>query len=230
MKRSLTNILLVLAMVLTASGAFAKKPNGNYDPGTSASAIVLRGGLVDFNASYGNSFFDLNWNTVAGKQYDHFVVERSLDGLRFEALGEVKASDVSEQAGTYSFRDNFRASLARKNDFYYRLKQIDADGRTTYSKVLIARMYNSRSLASLSVTPDPTVNDILVNVQLKENSFVVMKVTDNNGNEIMRKTARANQGFNVYQIEGTHTLKPGEYHLEIIVNSFERMTMRLIKD
>ena len=47
-----------------------------------------------------------------------------------------------------------------------------------YSKVLIARMFNTRSLASLSVTPDPLANDILVNVQLNEDSYVMMKVRD----------------------------------------------------
>lgn len=226
MKSSLKCILLVQVTVLMASGVFAKSSISNYDPGAAISSnnIVLRGSLVDFNASYGNSFFDLNWNTAA-QHCDHFDIERSLDGQQFEKVGEVKAS--AEE--TYSFRDNFRPALARKNDFYYRLKQIDANGHASYSKVLIARMFNTKTLAALSITPDPIINDIMVNVQLKENSFVVLKVTDNSGNQIMRKATRADNGFNTYQLEGTHSLKPGEYNLEVIINSHERMNMKLVK-
>jgi methionine-rich copper-binding protein CopC len=68
-----------------------------------------------------------------------------------------------------------------------------------------------------------------VNVQLKEKAFVMMKVTDNNGSEIIRKTAMGENGFNTYDIEDTHQLQPGMYQLEVIINSNERLTMRLAK-
>jgi methionine-rich copper-binding protein CopC len=84
-------------------------------------------------------------------------------------------------------------------------------------------------VSSISVTPDPTINDIQVNVQLKESSFVVMKITDNNGDEVMKKTAKADDGLNTFSLYGTSKLKPGNYKLEIIVNSNERMVMQLIK-
>ena len=52
-------------------------------------------------------------------------------------------------------------------------------------------MFNTKSLASLSVTPDPLANDILVNVQLNENSYVMMKVSDDSGNLILREGQKA---------------------------------------
>jgi hypothetical protein len=95
--------------------------------------------------------------------------------------------------------------------------------------VLIVRTYETKSVAAVTVTPDPTVNDIQVNVQLKENSFVVMKVTDNNGSEVMKKTAHGALGANNYNLEGTSRLQPGMYLLEVIINSNERLTMKLAK-
>jgi methionine-rich copper-binding protein CopC len=68
-----------------------------------------------------------------------------------------------------------------------------------------------------------------VNVQLKEKAFVMMKVTDINGSEIIRKTAMGENGANTYDIEDTHQLQPGMYQLEVIINSNERLTMRLAK-
>ena len=36
-------------------------------------------------------------------------------------------------------------------------------------------------------------------------------------------------GANTYDIEDTHQLQPGMYQLEVIINSNERLTMRLAK-
>jgi hypothetical protein len=118
---------------------------------------------------------------------------------------------------------------SRKNDLYYRIRQIDAASRITYSKVLILRSYGSKSVEAVSVTPDPGVNDIQVNVQLKEKSFVVMRVMDGSGSELIKQTALGENGSNNYNIEGTSQLLPGMYQLEVIINSNERLTMRLAK-
>ena len=66
-------------------------------------------------------------------------------------------------------------------------------------------------------------------MQLKEKSFVVLKVTDSNGSEVFKKTSFGENGANMYDIEGTSQLLPGMYQLEVIINSNERMTMRLAK-
>jgi len=246
MKRILRHILLIQAIVLTISGVFANNSSrlisspGNKistDTGSnitswstkSSSAIILHGSLVNFNAAYGRNFFDLNWNMIPGQTCDHFDIERSIDGNNFEKVGEAKKYGTVSPDESYFFRDNVRPTLARNNDLYYRLKQVDASGNCSYSKVLIARMYNTRSLAALSITPDPVINDILVNVQLKVRSYVVIKLMDKTGNIVMKKAVRADDEFNTYKLDESHQLQPGIYDLEIIVNSNERMVMKLQK-
>ena len=190
-------------------------------------SLTLHGSLSGFNAAYGRNYFDINWSTVAG-EFDHYVIERSLDGQQFETIGTVE-NKAAVKDGQFSFRDHFRTAIALDNDFYYRLKQVEANGDITYSKVLIARMFNTKSLASLSVTPDPLANDILVNVQLNENSYIMMKVTDEKGNLLLKEGQKAELGANTYTLEGTHKLLPGLYTLEVTVNSKERMIMKLSK-
>jgi methionine-rich copper-binding protein CopC len=82
----------------------------------------------------------------------------------------------------------------------------------------------------ISVTPNPAKNDISVNVQLNENSFIVMKVISTNGTEVMKKSLRASAGSNSYILEGTSKLQRGLYVLEVIVNSKERMVVKLMKE
>lgn len=194
---------------------------------TNSKSLILHGNLSVFNAAYGRNYFELNWSTVAG-DFDHYEIERSLDGRKYETIGTVNnKSAVTE--GQFNFRDHFRTVVALNNDFYYRLKQVESNGNIVYSKVLIARMFNTKSLASLSITPDPLANDILVNVQLNENSYVVMKVSDEKGNLLLKEGKKAELGPNTYTLEGTHSLHPGLYTLEVTVNSKERMIMKLSK-
>jgi hypothetical protein len=190
--------------------------------------LVLKGNLAAFNAAYGRNYFELNWKAPAGN-FDHFEIERSLDGEKYDKIGVVNDKDVITTTGQFIFRDHFKTVTALNNDFYYRLKQIETDGNTVYSKVLIARMYNTKSLASLSITPDPQANDILVNVQLNEDSYVVMKIMDAAGNLVLKEGEKAVFGLTTYSLAGTHNLSPGIYTLEVTVNSRERMTMKLAK-
>ncbi len=186
-----------------------------------------RSTLTSFQALYSRKAVAINWNTAADNHSNLFQVERSFDGTDFETVGEVKATDAVAP-GTYSFSDKMHEP-SRKNDLYYRIRQIDAASRITYSKVLILRSYGSKSVEAVSVTPDPGVNDIQVNVQLKEKSFVVMRVMDGSGSELIKQTALGENGSNNYNIEGTSQLLPGMYQLEVIINSNERLTMRLAK-
>jgi len=82
----------------------------------------------------------------------------------------------------------------------------------------------------ISVTPNPVVNNIKVNMDINESSMIVVKLADNAGSEIMRKNTRASIGSNSIELEGTSKLTAGIYFMEVIVNSNERMAVKLIKN
>jgi hypothetical protein len=230
--------VIAQGMLIATIGALANHSNSSAtlvkrdtisDNKNKVDKTVLTESLISFNAEYMSHSIDLRWNIANGKRYTHFVVERSLDGNNFEKVGEVNAIANASATQDYSYTDYVKPVVARKNDLYYRLKQTDETNASVYSKVLIVRMYNTKSVTAVSVTPDPTVNDILVNTQLKENSFVAMTVKDKDGGLIIKKTAHAQIGANSFSIDGTSNLKPGTYQLEVIINSNERLTMQLIK-
>ncbi len=224
-------LFLVIPAGLFANTRYAvpkENTDTSFNSPVNSKSLILRGSLSAFNAAYGKNYFELNWNTVAG-DFDHFEIERSLDGQIYETIGSVNSKETVSSEGRYAFRDHFHSAVARNNDFYYRLKEFEPNGNFIYSKVLIARMFNTKSLASLSVTPDPLENDILVHVQLNESSYVLMKVTDEKGNLLLKEGQKAENGTNTYSLEGTHSLVPGLYTLEVTVNSRERMVMKLSK-
>ena len=196
-----------------------------------APSSTLPVSLVDFKGLYkdeGN--VEVSWVTNFESNSDRFEVERSLDGVKWEMVGTLKAQGTSSVKKSYVFIDQVSRNVANKKDLYYRLKQIDLDTRVAISKILIVRVYNTHSLKMVSVSPNPAKNDIAVNVQLNEESFIVMKVLNSTGAEVMRKSAKAGAGSNSYLMDGSSNLKPGMYVLEVTINSKERMIVKLIKE
>lgn len=240
-------------VVLNSFGTFTFTPNPGFngqtttfsyivcnnfglcsDPATVLITFQSQGSLpvtiTDFGAIYNNDKVNIKWTTVFELNNDRFEVERSTDGVSFTSVGSVKGQGNSSVKRDYQFSDDVSRSVFSKNDLYYRLKQVDVDGKASYTKVLVVRVYRTKTLQSLSVTPNPAINDIKVNVQLNENAYIVIKVTNSNGIEVVRRTTRGSVGTNSFALEGTSRLQTGIYFLEVIVNSNERMNVKLIKN
>ncbi|MEO6314219.1 MAG: Ig-like domain-containing protein [Chitinophagaceae bacterium] len=186
--------------------------------------------LTDFGAIYANDKVNVKWTSTFELNNDRYEVERSTDGINFKSVGSVKGMGNSSIKHEYQFNDDVSKNVLNRNDMYYRLKQVDLDGRSSFTKVLVVRVYRTKTLQSLSVTPNPAINDIKVNIQLNENAYIVLKVANSTGTEVMRKTTRGANGTNSLRLEGTSRLQAGVYFLEVIVNSNERMMVKLIKN
>jgi Big-like domain-containing protein/type IX secretion system substrate protein len=192
---------------------------------------ILPQSLNDFKGFYqeeGN--VEIKWVTNFEQNSDRFEVERSFDGAKWITAGTLKGQGVSTNRQSYSFVDKVGRNIVHKNDLYYRLKQVNLDKKESVSKILVVRVFNKRALRMVSVTPNPVRNDISVNVQLNENSFVVMKIMNTQGDEMMRKSQRVDEGQNSFVMDGSNKLTPGMYFLEVTVNSKDRMVAKLLKE
>lgn len=187
--------------------------------------------MIDFTGIYrDNGKVELDWTTTFEENSSQFVVERSFDGSKWEAAGSLKAQGHSTVRKSYSFTDAVGKNTANRKDIYYRLKLVDLDGKVSISRILVVRVLNTQSTKMISVAPNPAKNDIVATLQLNATSVVVLKVVNNSGIEMMRKTQKLEAGVNKVMMEGTSQLKPGLYILEVIVNSKERMMVKLVKE
>ncbi len=184
--------------------------------------------LIDFKGAYKyNGNVELIWNTSENNTITKFDLERSFDGRKWENAGTISNED---KANIYAYVDFVGKGAALKKDIYYRLKQTNADGNVLLSRLLVVRVYNTKTLTMISVTPNPSMNDITANVQLHENSYVSMRVLDDNSNVVLRQLAEGTPGLNTFTVKGSSSLEPGAYILELIVNNHERMLVKLIKE
>jgi hypothetical protein len=107
--------------------------------------------LISFTATAAGSSASLKWSTAQEVNSSYFEIERSSDGITFTAIGKVKASGNSSVRVDYGFMDN--ATLAGSN--FYRLKQVDVDGKIQYSQVRLVRFDQNDFIV---VYPNPSVN------------------------------------------------------------------------
>jgi hypothetical protein len=187
--------------------------------------------LTEFKGSYKhNGNVELAWNTSYGNSLDKFELERSIDGRIWEKSGIIPASEKLSNGNDYTFIDKVGKNTAHKKDLYYRLKQVETDGTVTTSRLLVIRVYNTKTLSMISVTPNPVKSDIAVNVQLNEGSYVSMRIFDQAGKTVIHKIADVEKGITNLLLAGSSKLQPGNYMLEVIVNSKERMLVSLLKE
>jgi hypothetical protein len=105
--------------------------------------------LVSFSATCKNSRSNLQWVTASEVNNDYFTVERSVNGIDFTQIANIKGAGSSNQTISYSYEDDSEASGV----LYYRLKQTDYDGAFTYSDVITNQC---KDLTELQVYPNPS--------------------------------------------------------------------------
>lgn len=100
----------------------------------------------------------LNWSTATEQNNKGFGVERSSDGRSWQQVGFVAGAGNSNTKRQYSHTD-----AATDATVYYRLKQVDLDGKTAYSQVLTVRAAGVR--AAVQVYPNPARGQVYVQAE-----------------------------------------------------------------
>lgn len=134
--------------------------------------------LVTFDALAENDNAVLTWTTSQETNNKGFEIERSADGKHFEKIGFVNPySSGSDTTQNYQYTDS--APLSGLN--YYRLKQLDHDGKFAYSKLVNVNLpVNSQ----ISVYPNPTMGDLFIET---ERASGRIQVTDMLGRIVFEK-------------------------------------------
>lgn len=148
--------------------------------------------LKSFTAKSVNNEAHLLWQTATELNNAGFEIEKSIDGLNFSNIGFVKGAGNLLTTKNYEFVDK---NIASTN--YYRLKQLDLDGKFSYSPV-VALQYNADK-GGVKIFPNPSVNQPILTIEQTGNGKSISQITifDTNGRLIHQNTI----------LENTDTLK-----------------------
>lgn len=88
---------------------------------------------VQFEAKQHQSTVELKWKTINEDNNSHFDIQHSIDGIRFQDIGQVYGTNTQNHIiSSYTFhQNNADASIN-----YYRLLQYDFDGTCDTSKII----------------------------------------------------------------------------------------------
>ncbi|MFY7734176.1 MAG: T9SS type A sorting domain-containing protein, partial [Bacteroidia bacterium] len=106
-----------------------------------------------FEANRNAKSVTLNWSTASEVNNDYFTVERSLNNQNWFEQINIKGSGNSMVVNKYNYIDNLDAT-ALNFDLYYRIKQVDFDGKFSLSKTVIVKT-NSNANTNKTI-PNPS--------------------------------------------------------------------------
>ena len=122
--------------------------------------------LTAFSGRWANGAAELSWATASEKNSSHFVVERATGGESgFIAVGRVAASGSSTSPRAYKLLDAEAGSQGVAL-LYYRLRQVDTDGKEAFSPVITVAVGRSVATApqlELYPNPAPDAQAVMIN-------------------------------------------------------------------
>ncbi|MDR3666375.1 MAG: metallophosphoesterase [Ignavibacteriaceae bacterium] len=133
--------------------------------------------LTTFTALVNKSIIILNWRTATEVKNYGFDIERKSNNSDWGKVGFVQGNGNSNVPKNYSFIDKEVAT----GKYFYRLKQIDIDGKYEYSKFVEANMGSAQSFELNQNYPNPFNPSTIISYRLKEKGFVNLKVYDIRG-------------------------------------------------
>jgi trimeric autotransporter adhesin len=178
--------------------------------------------LLDLKAIYHpNHTVDVKWNTSQEINSKEFIIEKSInEGVRFDSIGKIQAAGFSNVMRSYSFHDP-RPVLGNN---YYRLRQVDIDGRTEISRV-VSVTTKVKSDPFFSIYPTMVSAFTYLHSTSTETSDATYKVLDATGRVLIEKkiSIDRNHPFRI-DLDG---LNRGIYFIQI-VSGVKKVTEKVV--
>jgi len=152
----------------------------NYTYGTelyTTSEKLLPVTLLNFTGALKGNDALLQWQTANELHNDYFNVQRSTTGGGFTTIGRVQAKTGTDN--NYNFTDAGVTALG-VNKLYYRLQQVDEDGKNAYSKTIQLDVIKG---ALLKVWPNPATSFATITSSVNMPGAVIQLV-DANGHTV----------------------------------------------
>jgi len=173
--------------------------------------VTLKNFLATLSSS---NLTKLTWTTTMEINCKKYEIERSVDGRIFTLAGTVDGSGNTSIEHSYFFNDDIGA--VKNNTVYYRLKQLDFDGRASYSKVLSLRLKIIAN--SFTVSPNPFSSYVNINLDWNKNETANVKVLSMNGKELVSKNIQLIKGTNYVSVNELSPLPSGMYIIQVNSN------------
>ena len=181
-------------------------------------ALCAQGGptpveFLGINASQSGSGIKINWSTAQEFNTSSFEVQKSADGNGgWTTIATVAAAGNSSSIRNYQAFDPAPFNGAN----FYRLKQIDIDGNSTFSKTVMVSVIEKQT--SVSVLANPFHDNLTLNFSSSTNQQVYARLFDIAGQQISVEKWTIGAGTSTQSFSGIEGLQTGMYILHVTGN------------
>lgn len=179
--------------------------------------VVLPVTLTNFSGHNDGNRNQLTWTTSSERDNSGFEIQRSTDGVNYTTLDFVKSLATGGNITTrlnYTFTDN---SVVNSNQ-YYRLRQVDFNGESKISNVVLIKSEKTRTLTLDGLYPNPATTVVNALISAPNEDKVTIVVTDITGKAIFQQIANVEIGSTTLPID-VSSLAAGTYWMKLVCNS-----------
>lgn len=168
------------------SPSIGRFPGETFDTFGSSPSVTFNSASLPvewlyFNAeAVSSSAAELTWATATESNNDFFQIEKSVDGELFEVIARVQAVGNSATTQEYDYLDKDFVA----NKVFYRLKQVDVDGKFTYAEVVEVNFDPALNELQFDLFPNPATTEVTLKaLQSMEGTYRV-SIVDATGRKV----------------------------------------------
>lgn len=172
--------------------------------------------LASFAAALEGKTVILEWQTVSETNNLGFEIQRRQGKSEFVKIGFIPGAGTTSRSQVYEFRD----VNIRNSSFDYRLKQIDTDGKFTFSSIVSVTLEAANKFCLYPNYPNPFNTSTMIRYELPVDSYVKLKLFNVFGQEVINLV-------NEWQTSGHYNLEfdasrlsSGVYFLRLSAGAF----------
>jgi photosystem II stability/assembly factor-like uncharacterized protein len=185
-------------------------------------SVVLPLKLVTFSGNRTATGIALKWTTANEDPGDHFEVQRSRDGSRFETAATINGN--GRLSNSYDFNETVAGAR-----LYYRIKVISGAGQVFYSNT-IAFTQTNELYTDIRMLGNPVKNNTMVlQATMPVAGVLSLNMVDVSGKNILQQLANVNEGVNQLNIALPAGCSDGIYILRVETGNVRR-SLRVMVD
>ncbi|MEI6948012.1 hypothetical protein V9K67_12515 [Paraflavisolibacter sp. H34] len=165
----------------------------------------------------------VSWMVADEQNVLHYEVERSTNGTSFTVAGTVPYDSARSAVKEYRFEDARFPGVRT----WYRIRQVDIDGRYMYSAV-VSLDPGAGLTTGLEVYPNPLQPGSVISITAATRQRAVLVLSDMNGRILSTRQVNLEKGKNAFPAGFAGSLANGTYVLRALVDG-RPLEVKLVK-
>lgn len=198
---------------------------GQFAIGSDSMLNLLPVKLLSFTGNRVDNNVQLKWTTASETNNKGFEVLRSFDGKQFKKIVFVEGNNNTGSISNYAYTD---IGIGESRQLYYRLKQIDNNGASSMSNIVIINNNLTSAFPELALYPNPFNKEVFLSVSATAPAQTQIELFDATGKKLWSRHEAVIEGVNTISLQNTKDLSSGLYFVGVTING-QKQIRKIIK-